>query len=398
MLKTAAAVLLLAAPAAAAGPEPGVFIFGGARFTVVAPECVRIEYSTGGAFADEPSVFPPRRGARFLGYSVDLSTGRLVIDTGRLRLSYAPDGWPPSVASLKAEIRRGTETVVWTPEAEPEPFLEGGAGVLARSGWSLVDDSSGRGTDRYLFGYGLDYKAGLRALALLKGAPPLPSRAALDREWGPRLPRRLLRLLSPALLSAAWQAQEQGLPLRRPLYLERPRSEEAYRRPQQAFIGEHLLELPAGAAAWLPDGPWFDLSTGEELRGPDELAARREARVLAQGGVVLAVRRSAPGAGLALRAYPGPEGAAARGRFYEDGAVSAELSYLRQGDRTRIMAEPSGGKAAPRSYVVELGGSPAERAVLDGKDLPVKYSPKEKLSRVRVPAGSGGFTLYVWQP
>ncbi|MBI5241495.1 MAG: hypothetical protein HY926_13565 [Elusimicrobia bacterium] len=374
MLRIVALLFLLAGPAAAAGPEPGVFVFGGARFTVVAPECVRIEYSTAGVFRDAPSAFARRRDARYLGYSVELSTGRLVLDTGRLRLSYVPDGWPLSIANLKAEIRRGTETVAWVPERDPEPLLEGGSGVLTRMGWSLVDDSAGRGADWYLFAYGLDYKAGLRALAALKGPPPSPR----DR------PRGQGGRLEPYLLSAARQARDQGLPLRRPLYVEYPQQEEAYRHPREVFIGDSLLEVPAGQEPWLPEGPWFELSPAS--------------RLWVKGGVPIPMR--APGQApqaLVLRAYPGPEGVTGRTALYEkDGVI--ELSCLRQGDRTRVMAEPAAGSKARRAWVVELGGPRAVRAALDGKDLAAAYDAKARLSRVRVPARDGGWTLYLWQP
>jgi hypothetical protein len=404
MFAKAVLAILLAVPARAADPELGVFVFGGARFTVAAPECVRIEYSTSGAFTDAPSAFARRREARYLGYSVDLSTGRLVLDTGRLRLSYAPDGWPPSVASLKVDIRRGSETVTWTPERERAPLLEGGAGVLTAAGWSLVDDSAGRGTDWYLFAYGLDYKAGLRALAALQAVPALPSEPALAREFG-AWPRRLRAALSPYLLSSAWQSHEEGLPLRRPLFLEHPLRDEAYRNPKESFIGDSLLELPRGEPGWLPDGDWFDLSTGEKLSGPAELPAAKGAgrhRILAKGGAPIAMRPSAgPRQALALRAYPGPDGVTVWTLLREKGAPSAELSCLRQGGRTRIKVEPAAGEGPPSRgcCIVELGGPPAERAVLDGKDLPVTYSPRDKLSRVQVPRGGGdGFSLYVWQP
>ena len=124
MLNTAL-LLLVSIPAAAAGPEPGVFVMGQARFTVLAPECIRIEYSTKSLFIDEPSRFATERGTRYLGYGVEQSTGRLVLDTGRIRLVYTPDGWPLSVANLKAEIRIGTGTVTWTPERNGEGRLDG---------------------------------------------------------------------------------------------------------------------------------------------------------------------------------------------------------------------------------------------------------------------------------
>ncbi|HVC09047.1 MAG TPA: TIM-barrel domain-containing protein [Elusimicrobiota bacterium] len=200
---------------AARAAAPGVFTMGPARFTVLAPQCLRIEYSSAGVFVDDPSLFAVNRSARFLGYSVQESTGRLVIDTGEIRLIYTPDGKPFDAANLKAEIRRGNSAVVWTPglldtanlggtrnldEAKgPVPMPQG---ILSRLGWHVVDDSDGlilkngwvaarpkgHGTDWFLFGYGLDYKAALRALTKMAGAVPLPRKYVLGSwysRWWP---------------------------------------------------------------------------------------------------------------------------------------------------------------------------------------------------------------------
>jgi alpha-glucosidase (family GH31 glycosyl hydrolase) len=209
--------IALARPAAAqsAHSTKGVFVVGPARFTVLAPECVRIEYSTNSVFVDDPSLFAMERDARFLGYQVEQSTGRLVLDTGRVRLTYVPDGRPLSAANLKAEIRVGTQTVTWVPEQADTANLGGTRnldeakgplpmqqGLLSRGGWHVVDDSkrpllkdgwiadrpSGSGTDWFLFGYGHDYKAALKALTTVGGPVPLPRRYALGSwysRWWP---------------------------------------------------------------------------------------------------------------------------------------------------------------------------------------------------------------------
>ena len=317
MRRTLAAVCLgcaLAGPAVAQSPAVGVFTLGQARFTVLAPECIRIEYSTGGLFIDEPSLFAPERQARYLGYGVEQSTGCLVLDTGRIRLVYTPDGWPLSVANLRAEIRRaggigssagtgrtdfltagGTQTVTWTPELNEEGRLDvarsrdwvKGSSLMApdllpRAGWSLADDSNGmilkggraaarpagHGADWFLFGYGLDVKAGLRALTAVSGAVPLLRKDALDRVLaGAGFPKRLRSALAPYTYSAAWQAHADSLPLLRPLYLEYPDQDEAYRNPQEYLYGDSFLAadaFPEGRGSrktgrwtvWFPEGDW----------------------------------------------------------------------------------------------------------------------------------------------
>jgi alpha-glucosidase (family GH31 glycosyl hydrolase) len=228
MKRSLAAVCLalaLSGPAAA-DPAAGIFTMGPARFTVLAPECIRIEYSTNGVFVDAPSLFAMERGTRDHGYSVERSTGGLVLDTGRMRLTYAPNGRPLSADNLRAEIRLGTQTVTWTPgkadaanlggtrnldEAKgPVPMEQG---LLSREGWHVIDDSTrpllvdgwvadrpaDHGTDWFLFGYGLDYKAALKALTAVGGSVPLPRRYALGSwysRWWPHTSddyRRIVR-------------------------------------------------------------------------------------------------------------------------------------------------------------------------------------------------------------
>ena len=200
------------APAAAASGPPNPVTVGNARFTVVTPNCVRLEYVPGGQFVDAPSLFAVKRAARG-GFRLTRGATHTVINTGALRLTYTPDGKPFSPANLRADVRRGA--VTWTPGA-PNPgnlggtirTLDGaagpedlGQGLLSRDGWYLLDDSrsplllggwvrarpAGSGTDWYLFGYGDDYRAALRSLAAIGGPVPLPRRYALgawySRYW-----------------------------------------------------------------------------------------------------------------------------------------------------------------------------------------------------------------------
>ncbi len=219
----------------------GIETRGNARFTVITPNCVRLEYAPEGKFIDAPSLFAVNRNARFLGYRTSEANGATIIDTGAIRLIYKPDGRAFSAANLKASIRQGNAAmgsttagntaesntatssalsdsaaasnaasnavVTWTPGA-PNPgnlggtvtTLDGwdgsgdlGQGVLSRDGWYLLDDSRDHlfttdwvqqrpkeaGTDWYLFGYGRDYKAALKSLTAIGGTIPLPRKYAL---------------------------------------------------------------------------------------------------------------------------------------------------------------------------------------------------------------------------
>ena len=409
----------LAGPALgeSSAPAPGVFIMGQARFTVLAPECIRIEYSTRSLFMDEPSLFAQNRQARFLGYAVEQSTGRLMLDTGRIRLTYTMDGWPLSIANLKAEIRRGTETITWTPQATDDERVDG---VLSRGGWHLVDDSdrpllrvarpAGHGTDWFLFGYGLDYKAALRALAAVTGSkPPDPVSSARQAAADLRLPPRLRSILFPYAYASAWQANADSLPLLRPLYIEYPAMAEAYLYPQEYLYGDALLAA-TGKGRWLPPGDWYDWSSGERIEGPAQPAVKES--LYARGGIPLLMQpftsrlSDAPLKTLVLRAYPGLEAETGRAVLYEGGGGAlTNLSYLRQGDRVRIIVEPTEGsftgQLQERAYTIELPGAHrATRAMVERQSVDVAYSAQEKLNRISLPARDirQGFTLYVWLP
>ncbi len=203
--------LVLAAPAAS-----NPVVVGNARFTVVTPLCLRLEYAPSGTFVNAPSLFAVNRAARYSGFQLTRRGGAVTIDTGAIRLTYTPDGKPLSPANLQADIRCGARAAAhWTPGA-PNPgnlggtirTLDGaagpedlGQGLISRDGWYLLDDSRTplltgdwvearpalAGTDWYLFGYGDNYKAALKSLTTIGGPVPLPRKYALgawySRYW-----------------------------------------------------------------------------------------------------------------------------------------------------------------------------------------------------------------------
>ncbi len=79
--------------------------------------------------------------------------------------------------------------------------------------------------------------------------------------------------LLPYIYSWARQTYETGEPLCRPLYLDWPEEEEAYRRDDEYLFGDAILVAPIVQAApagqparrevWLPPGEWLDPWTGE---------------------------------------------------------------------------------------------------------------------------------------
>jgi alpha-glucosidase (family GH31 glycosyl hydrolase) len=201
----------------AAPPAPsndGQWIVGRARFTVVTPTLVRLEYDPAGRFVDQPSYVAVEREARFHHATFTQDGAGAHLDTGRLRLTYVDDGRPFSAANLTGELEKGGAWVVFDPTAPNRDNLGGttrtldrwtgpGAlddGVLSRAGWFRLDDSQGHlledgwvrardgaGQDWYLFAYGSDYRAALASLTAIGGAVPMPRKSTLgtwySRYW-----------------------------------------------------------------------------------------------------------------------------------------------------------------------------------------------------------------------
>ncbi len=185
----------------------GIVRVGNARFTVITPQCIRLEYSPQGQFVDSPSLFAINRDRRDTNYRLAQKDDQTIIDTGQIRLIYTPDGNSFSDKNLKALIQSDGKEILWTQSAQNKQNLGGtrlslddrygrapvAKGLLSRDGWFLLDDSKrniiqdnwlaerpkNSGTDWYLFGYGLDYKSALKSLTAIGGDVPMPRRYVL---------------------------------------------------------------------------------------------------------------------------------------------------------------------------------------------------------------------------
>jgi alpha-glucosidase (family GH31 glycosyl hydrolase) len=194
---------------------PDTVVAGNARFTVITPNLVRMEYAPNGKFVDSPSWFAMNRKTRDKNARITNSAGEVEIDTGPIHLIYRHNGKPFSPDNLQAEIKKGDDTVSWKPGMPSAQNLGGtlrtldglkgavplGEGILSRDGWYLLDDSTSLlftgdwiadrpktgGLDWYLFGYGLDYKAAFHSFTAIGGVVPLPRKYTLgiwySRYW-----------------------------------------------------------------------------------------------------------------------------------------------------------------------------------------------------------------------
>lgn len=209
-----------------------VVTIGHARFTVLTPQLIRMEWSADGKFEDHASlVFLNRKlpVPKFAaGTSQSGRTATLAIDTSLLHLTYrseaATDG-RFAADNLSITLHVNGAGVVWKPGTPDTENLLGtvdtldgvqGAninlepGLLSRSGWTVVDDSvrplfdsadfsfqkgeqsawpwvmarpPGDRQDWYFFGYGHDYKRALHDFTRVAGKIPLPPRFAFGTWW-----------------------------------------------------------------------------------------------------------------------------------------------------------------------------------------------------------------------
>lgn len=194
-------------------PEAAV-VSGDARFTVLTPRVIRMEWSPSGRFEDRASYVFVNRRLEVPPYKVKREDGWLKIDTGTLTLRYREGSGKFGPGNLEVSFAAGERDVAWNPGTPNEENLLGtyrtldgisGAtdlepGVLSRAGWTLIDDSSsllfGAGDppwatprpddealDWYLFVYGRDYPQGLRDFTALAGKIPLPPRWVFGAWW-----------------------------------------------------------------------------------------------------------------------------------------------------------------------------------------------------------------------
>ena len=187
---------------------------GNARFEVLTPSLIRLEYAADGKFEDRRTQTTAGRLRSSARFRTSVKGGRRIIRTSRITLRWRRGSGPFGASNLTALVERRAVH----PEPGPNPTPLGGwrrsldlvdgprplhEGILSRDGWYLLDDSKtalvtgsaftvrperqGDYQDLYLFAYGHDYVRGLRDLRTLTGAAPLLPRKAFgvwfSRYW-----------------------------------------------------------------------------------------------------------------------------------------------------------------------------------------------------------------------
>ena len=205
--------------------EEATVTCGNARFTVLTPEMVRIEYSDKGVFEDRATFTVINREMDEVpAFSKKEDAEYLYINTGRLNLKYrkgtTPKTLPASPQNLTVTMTHNGQTVMWYPGKSDPMNLKGTCrtldgsdgdnkraelenGLISRSGWSVIDDSwtaarpdgsrsfalepnavtgydwwadrkDPLALDLYFMGYGSEYKKAISDFTKIAGKIPMP--------------------------------------------------------------------------------------------------------------------------------------------------------------------------------------------------------------------------------
>jgi hypothetical protein len=222
--------------ATAAEPGPAEIRDGPARFEVISPTLIRLEYAADGSFEDRPTLTVPARGFRPPPFQTRVHKGVREIRTSSVVLRYRLGTGSFSPRNLRLKIETPTTTrrvrpgfpapppspssapapavVPPNPDPDPSPVTAGNLGgwyrgldgqsgpvplhdgLLSTDGWYVLDDTTSpllidggrwyaerpaRGDayqDGYLFAYGDDYAGALADFRDLTGPAPLLPRKA----------------------------------------------------------------------------------------------------------------------------------------------------------------------------------------------------------------------------
>jgi alpha-glucosidase len=207
-----------------------VVVLGNARFTVLTPELIRMEWADDGKFEDHASFVFINRRLPVPRFSKDQTDHKLTVKTSAITLKYDGSAGPGgrfTPEDLSMELTVDGKPVTWHPGLTDSENLQGttrtldGAlgsktrepieqGLVSRSGWALVDDSTrplfdsanfsfkkgekspwpwvierpaGERQDLYFFGYAHDYRKALSDYVRVAGRIPLPPRFAFGTWW-----------------------------------------------------------------------------------------------------------------------------------------------------------------------------------------------------------------------
>ncbi|GAA4276556.1 glycoside hydrolase family 31 protein [Aquimarina mytili] len=192
-----------------------------ARFTVLTPEVIRMEWDNEKKFEDRASFTIINRNTEVPNFKVQHKNGWLVIKTDVIELRYKKDSGKFSESNIKILFAINEEELTWIPgmknsgnllgttrtldgcdggktwDGDPIPLEDG---IISRDGWYVLDDSfnflfdnsewnwvsetkNASEQDWYFFAYGYDFKKALKNYITIAGKIPLPPRYAFGYWW-----------------------------------------------------------------------------------------------------------------------------------------------------------------------------------------------------------------------
>jgi hypothetical protein len=206
---------------------------------------------------------------------------------------------------------------------------------------------------------------------------------------------RLREALVPYTYTMARQANQTGLPLVRPMYLDYPAQEAAYSATGEYMYGDDMLVAPitsAGnsVAVWVPPGAWTDYFTGATYTGPATVtmsAPLSRMPVLVKAGGLVPTRtdyvhnqKQSAATQLTVTVAAGASGAfslyadAGEGNANQSGQFTTTPLSWADATRTFTVGAASGsypGAPTARAWTLRLSNSSAPTAVsVDGAQLP----------------------------
>ncbi len=200
---------------------------GNARFTVLAPNLIRMEWDSTHQFTDKASFFIINRNLPVPAFKKKETAQQVVISTDALVLKYKKNTGNFTDKNLEITFKDGKKVVKWIPGMQNAGNLKGTyrtldnckgqlfdektpinleEGLLSTEGWTMIDDSKNflfdgsnwnwvearpnkNVQDFYFISYGKDYKKALCEFTQIAGKVPIPPKFAFGYWWS-----RLLEL------------------------------------------------------------------------------------------------------------------------------------------------------------------------------------------------------------
>lgn len=191
-----------------------VVISGNARFTVLTNRMIRMEWEPNGKFEDRASFVFINRNLPVPQFTISHDSGDLIINTGKLKLSYKENSGKFTDQNLSVQFQLNRQWHTWHPGMKDTANMKGTirtldgvngptalpSGLIARDGWHVVNDSNrplfdnsdwpwvvprpdNGQQDWYFLGYGHDYKGELGDFIKVAGKIPMPPRFAFGYWW-----------------------------------------------------------------------------------------------------------------------------------------------------------------------------------------------------------------------